>query len=61
MKINQANWDRVARLVLGASGVGIALAGISRWGWLGLILLATGAVGWCPIYAALRIKTAKGT
>lgn len=59
IKKNAANWDRIARLALGLAGVGIALAGISPWGWLGLVLLATAAVGWCPIYWACRIRTAK--
>ncbi len=59
MKINEATWDRSARIVLGLAGVGIAIAGISPWGWLGLIALATGAAGWCPIYFLLHFKTCK--
>ena len=59
MKLNLASWDRIVRIVLGLAGIGIALAGISPWGWLGVVLLATAAVAWCPIYAALGLKTIK--
>jgi hypothetical protein len=59
LDLNVANWDRGARVALGLAGVGIAVAGISPWGWLGLILVATGTLGWCPIYWALRIRTKK--
>ena len=31
----------------------------SAWGWLGLIPLATGLLGWCPPYAMLGITTCK--
>ena len=27
------------------------------WGWVGLVLVATGFVGWCPIYATLGWHT----
>lgn len=59
MKLNEANWDRVARVVLGIAGIAIAVTGISPWGWVGIVLLVTGSIGWCPIYAALKIKTSK--
>jgi hypothetical protein len=59
MKLNVANWDRFARVAIGLAGIGLALSGISRWGWLGLILVVTGSVGWCPIYWSLGIRTKK--
>jgi hypothetical protein len=59
MKKNEASWDRIARVILGLTGIGIAVAGISPWGWLGLIPLVTGAAGFCPIYFACKVKTAK--
>jgi hypothetical protein len=58
-KTNAANWDRAARAVLGVTGIGIALAGISPWGWLGLIPLATAAIGWCPVYGICKVSTKK--
>jgi hypothetical protein len=59
MTVNEANWDRGIRLALGLGGIAIALMGISPWGWLGLVLAATAGLGWCPIYAALGLKTSK--
>lgn len=59
MKLNVADQERIVRVVLGLAGVGIALAGISPWGWAGLILVVTGAVGYCPIWHACRIDTRK--
>lgn len=56
---NEATWDRIARVVIGVAGVGIALAGISPWGWLGLALILTGSMGFCPLYWACKVKTAK--
>jgi uncharacterized membrane protein len=60
--MNEASWDRITRVIgggallaLGAftfSGAGAVISIV-----LGLVFLVTGAVGWCPIYAALRIRT----
>ena len=62
MNLNEASWDRIARVVIGvallAAGATVfsgvwAVVGVAA----GLILTVTGAVGWCPIYAALRTGT----
>ena len=29
------------------------------WGWIGIVPLATGAIGWCPPYAIFGISTCK--
>ena len=52
--------DRIARIVLGLAVLffGLAQQPTAWWGWLGLIPLATGVVGWCPLYTLLRISTA---
>lgn len=58
MKINEGNWDRIARVVGGLVLVGLAATNqIGLWGWIGVIPLATGAMGWCPLYSVLGIKT----
>ena len=60
MKSNVGGLDRIARIVVGV--VLIALAAtqvIGWWGWLGLVPLATGLVGWCPPYSLLGINTCK--
>jgi hypothetical protein len=59
MKRNVGTVDRIIRIVLGLAGVGIALGGVSPWGWLGVILLATAAASYCPIWMALGVSTAK--
>jgi hypothetical protein len=44
--------DRIIRAVVGIALIGATLAGwIGIWGWLGLVLLATAAFSFCPLYA----------
>lgn len=58
MKLNIGGVDRTLRIVVGAVLVGLAAIGtIGWWGWLGLVPLATGAIGWCPPYALLGFST----
>ncbi|WP_341368339.1 DUF2892 domain-containing protein [Yoonia sp. BS5-3] len=49
MTRNLAYWDRIARFVLGMLPVIAALTGtIGVWGWVGVILLTTASVNFCP-------------
>lgn len=58
MTLNEGGFDRIIRIVLGLALVSLALVGPQTpWGWLGLILVATGVMGWCPIYSVLGLKT----
>ena len=58
MTRNLGQFDRIARLVLGALLVIPALTGtIGIWGYLGLVLVGTGFVNFCPIYKVLGLKT----
>ncbi|MCF8209143.1 MAG: DUF2892 domain-containing protein [Rhodoferax sp.] len=58
MKSNVGSVDRIARIVLGLGLIGMTLSGtIGAWGWLGVVPLATGAIGWCPPYAIFGINT----
>jgi len=60
MKSNVGGIDRVVRIVLGLVLLGLTLAGqIGAWGWIGIVPLATGALGWCPPYSLLGINTCK--
>lgn len=60
MKSNVGGIDRVMRIVLGLVLLGLTLAGqIGVWGWIGIVPLATGALGWCPPYSFLGINTCK--
>lgn len=57
MKRNIGTVDRVIRTVVGIGLVALAVTGVSAWGWLGLVLLGTAVVGFCPPYALLGIST----
>lgn len=60
MKTNVGGVDRVLRIVLGLVLIGLAATGtVGWWGWLGIVPLATGLVGWCPPYAIFGISTCK--
>ncbi len=58
MTSNVGGIDRVLRIVVGLVLIGLTLAGtLGVWGWLGLVPLATGAIGWCPPYAIFGWNT----
>jgi hypothetical protein len=60
LKQNIHNIERGVRVIAGLAIVSLAFIGPqSPWGWLGLIPIATGIVGWCPPYAMLGISTCK--
>lgn len=60
MKTNVGGIDKVARIVVGAVLIGLALTGtISAWGWIGIVPLATGLFNFCPLYPLLGISTCK--
>lgn len=58
---NEATIDRVLRVVLGLVLLSLTVIGPqTMWGLLGLVPLATGALGSCPVYTLLGVST-KGT
>ena len=58
MKSNVGGIDRVLRIVVGLVLIGLTLTGnIGVWGWLGIVPLATGVIGWCPPYALFGWST----
>ncbi len=58
MKANVGGMDRIARIVIGLVLIGLAATGtVGMWGWLGVVPLATGAIGWCPPYAIFGFST----
>jgi hypothetical protein len=58
MKANEGRLDRSIRLIAGSVLIALAATGqIGIWGYLGVIPLLTGAVGYCPLYTVLGIKT----
>ena len=51
MQKNVSGIDRGIRIVLGIGLIAATLTGsIGAWGWIGVVPLATGLVGFCPIY-----------
>lgn len=57
MKSNVGGIDKVVRIVGGLALVVWALAGGPVWAWIGVVPLATGAFGMCPLYSLLGINT----
>lgn len=58
MKSNVGGIDRVLRIVLGLVLIGLAATGtVGLWGWIGMLPLATGLIGWCPPYALFGWST----
>lgn len=58
MKLNVGGLDRTLRIVGGVALIGLTLAGtIGAWGWIGVVPLATGLVGFCPVYPLLGLNT----
>lgn len=58
MKTNEGGIDRIVRIVAGLVLLGLmAMGTIGWWGWLGVVPLATGLIGWCPVYTLLGMNT----
>ena len=58
MKQNVHNIERVVRILVGLAIISLVFIGPqSAWGWLGLIPLTTGIIGWCPPYALFGFST----
>ena len=57
---NMGGIDRIARFIIGALLVVLAITGtIGVWGWIGIILVVTAFINFCPIYSVFGIKTCK--
>lgn len=65
MKINESSADRIIRVVLGIVLIALYFFGVVNGGLgiativLGVVALLTGAVGFCPLYSLLKIRTNK--
>ncbi len=58
MSYNTASWDRIVRVLVGLILVSLVFMGPQTpFGWLGLILVVTGVIGFCPVYRLLGIST----
>ncbi|RLA70055.1 MAG: DUF2892 domain-containing protein [Epsilonproteobacteria bacterium] len=54
---NTGFFDRFLRVFVGAILFSLAIFGGWVWGYIGLIPLVTGAIGFCPIYPILKVNT----
>jgi hypothetical protein len=58
MTINEGTVDRAVRVVAGLIILSLAFIGPkSAWGYIGLLPIVTGLVGFCPAYTLLGIST----
>lgn len=58
MTPNVGGIDRVLRVLVGVALIALTLMGtIGAWGWIGLVPIATAALGFCPLYSVLGLRT----
>jgi len=58
MKQNEAGWDRAIRIVVGLGLLSLTVIGPqTMWGLVGLVPIATGSLGVCPLYSIVGIST----
>ena len=65
LSVNESGLDRMIRAVVGVILFYLGIAGVVQGGLgivllvIGVILIATAAIGFCPIYRLLNFKTNK--
>ena len=58
MKTNVGGIDRILRIVIGLVLIALAATGtVGVLGWIGVVPLATAALGFCPLYTVLGINS----
>ena len=57
MKLNVGGIDRILRILVGLALVAWAIFGGPVWAWIGIVPLATGAIGFCPFYPMIGLNT----
>jgi hypothetical protein len=58
MKSNVGGIDRVLRIVVGLVLIALAVTGtVGVWGYIGVVPLLTGLIGWCGLYTMLGLST----
>ena len=60
MPCNEGKIDRTLRVVAGLVLIALTQVGPhTPWGWIGVVPLLTGLVGFCPAYTLLGMNTCK--
>jgi hypothetical protein len=55
---NEGKVDRIIRVVIGLGLLSMVFVGPQTpWGWIGVVPLATGVLGFCPLYRLAGINT----
>jgi hypothetical protein len=58
MPRNEGTIDRALRIIAGLVLISLVFIGPQTvWGWIGVVPLITGLVGYCPAYRLLGINT----
>jgi hypothetical protein len=58
MTRNIGTIDRIVRIIAGLALIALVFVGPQTpWGWIGLVLVGTALIGWCPPYALLGLST----
>ena len=57
---NEGGIDRALRVTLGLILIAMVFVGPkAAWGWVGLVPLITGLVGFCPLYRLIGVNTCR--
>ena len=58
MPRNEGSLDRLLRVIVGLVLIALVFVGPhTPWGWIGIVPLLTGIVGFCPAYTLLGLRT----
>ncbi len=58
MTRNEGTIDRALRIILGLILLSLVFVGPqTAWGWIGIVPLATGLIGFCPLYKIIGLNT----
>jgi len=59
MKCNVGTVDRIIRVILGTGIIAIGVYFQSWWGAIGVVLIVTAGIGWCPAYLPFGFSSCK--
>lgn len=60
MKANVGSVDKTLRIIVGLILISLVFVGPQTpWGWIGVIPLVTGIIGWCPLYNLIGVNTCR--
>jgi len=58
MKANVGGIDKILRIAVGISLIAMAYMNVvGVWGYIGVVPLLTGLIGWCPVYPLLGFSS----